>query len=568
MSKKNKVKAKSKGSEKKAPKGYEPSVADQHLVERIAEPKVDKSTKKKRQAWADESGRLTKIINSDAKKKVRQQAKADLEKLQAEIDASTEARHSAAPVLEVAQSPEEIAAIVDEALAVSRAALDDVNAATDADLKARVQAKKAARRLSPDDADKVDRGDALAVWAWNETHGKDSGHYITSDAEKAMRDAAVSEVESKPVAETSAQLAEADADGRPAYRSADLPIVTAVEGTTEESVGGLGFAVPSDTPQIERDRYGRPKLLNIETGEVQAYTRMTTFIDNLEDKTTLEKWKLRTLLEGVVLSDLDERLPDFVFAAGNAIRHRDDELARIDKKDRKGKLKPGQRGELEDAVAKEYKSTLDSIAHEALEAGGVHEKAQKGTDLHALAQGYDESGLSFDAWAETVDDTVTPADIADIRAYADAMAKAGIKVIECEAFVVNDQLGAAGTFDRSVYYKAEGAQRAARVVADIKTGNVEYGIGKIAQQIKGYADGKGYDPARPTEREDKKLSKTLGLLIHLPQGKAECHIYEVDLTLGARGNKLSGEVRTWRNESKKAYNLKAPIVSVVPEVVA
>ena len=33
------------------------------------------------------------------------------------------------------------------------------------------------------------------------------------------------------------------------------------------------------------------------------------------------------------------------------------------------------------------------------------------------------------------------------------------------------------------------------------------------------------------------------------------------LTLGRRGNRLAGEVRTWRNEGKRAIDLKADLLA-------
>jgi hypothetical protein len=57
------------------------------------------------------------------------------------------------------------------------------------------------------------------------------------------------------------------------------------------------------------------------------------------------------------------------------------------------------------------------------------------------------------------------------------------------------------------------------------------------------------------------VSKTVGLLIHLPQGEARCIITPVDLTLGRLGNKLSGEVRSWGNTSKKAFDIAVDLAA-------
>ncbi len=204
---------------------------------------------------------------------------------------------------------------------------------------------------------------------------------------------------------------------------------------------------------------------------------------------------------------------------------------------------------------------MNALADEVFEIGGGREKATKGTDIHALCDLHDREGIVAVGDLLT-EGKITPADMADVEAYAEAMRKLGAKVIEAERVVVNDELKVAGRLDRVVMVKLPGETRARRRVLDIKTGRVDYGAGKIAQQIEMYAGSKGYD-LNTHEREDLKLDRTKGILLHLPAGEGRATAHVVDLTLGRRGNKLAAEVRAWRNEGKRAIDLKADVVAAL-----
>lgn len=545
--------------------------------------KAPELTKKERKALeAREAELVAELSKTKGKKSKKAKPEAELEVL---VDAVPEEVTWNEPATEY--SPEQVIAAADKVLADKNASKGAVRSAVAAkgraeaklkadpdafidELKAKVEGKKLARAAGLD-PDAVDRADEDAVKAYNEAVVAAGGpaHLLTSDAErkreadrlkddepmpgvkprKAKPDEMVVEIETENGREFVAGPAKDD-DAEPAK----------AEPVDEFKT------VDDNAPKVERDALGRPRILNPATGKVKSYTRVTTYIDNLEDKTALDKWKLRTLLEGIALNEGDavdkDKADYYVGQARDAMHVRDVALAKINKADRKGKLETGERGTLEAAAFKVFKSTLDAIAHEALELGGVHERAQKGTDLHALAELYDMQGMGV------INDKlkmheITPADHADIVAYASAMMAAEVKVLECEQMVVIDELGVAGTLDRLVLAKLPGAKRAVRMVADIKTGRVDYGVGKIAQQVGMYSRGKGYDPAKPEARRDLKANLTKGLLIHLPQGEARCTIHVIDLTLGAKGNKLSREVRAWRNEGKKAIELKVDLAATV-----
>jgi hypothetical protein len=457
----------------------------------------------------------------------------------------------------------------------------------------RVAAKRALRFAGvpfEGDADRktleasVDRDNDELVAAYNLIIGTKTGHLLTSNVERAARDAELKadrptpeEAPTRPrKAKPDELVVEVETEhGRefvagPAADTEDDEELVAEGGVTVDEE----FAKPSQaTPELEEGRNGYKIMVLKADGTpdpktVRQYTRVTTYIDNLEDKTMLEKWKLRTLLEGVAVTETDPDNAGIVAAIADLIHVRDLALAKARKADRKGKLEEGELADLEQAATKAFKDAADRIAYDALETGGVHAKANRGTDLHALCDLYDTEGMgAVNALLKA--ETITKSDHADVVAYAEAMIAAGVKVLESEVVVVHDGLKRAGRLDRIVLAKLPGMTRAVRMVADIKTGRVDYSVGKIAQQLEAYATSSGYDLATG-ERRDLKLSKTAALLIHLPAGKAKASIYPVDLKLGAKGNKLSAEVRAWRNEGKAAIDfgsdLAAPLEVIELEV--
>lgn len=331
------------------------------------------------------------------------------------------------------------------------------------------------------------------------------------------------------------------------------------EAGSPEAVGS--FAQPSEAPRSDFEVNGRGqyKVKHPETGKLVGYTRVTTYINCLEDTSALTAWKQRILLEGVAAADGGEASDTVTDRVRALVHNRDVKIAKARKADRKGKLEPGTLGPIVNAAWAEFKKALDALADEAFEIGGGREKATKGTDIHALCDLHDREGITAVGDLLTAGE-ITPADMADVEAYADAMRRLGAKVIEAERVVVNDELRVAGRLDRVVMVKLPGETRARRRVLDIKTGRVDYGQGKIAQQIETYSGAKGYD-LDTHEREDLKLDRTKGILLHLPAGEGRATVHVVDLVLGRRGNKLAAEVRTWRNEGKRAIDLKTDVLA-------
>lgn len=425
----------------------------------------------------------------------------------------------------------------------------------DSAIKERVQRKAEARAA----LEALDRSDQDAVREFNETHGKVLGHFATAEGEVEetiakmdRRDQHTAQNVEEVQTETGRVFEAGDAGANTAETWAELP--TSEQPTAADT---RGFALPSEARgDFETNGIGQYKVKRPSDGKFIGYTRVTTYIKVIDDTKNLEQWKMRTLLEGIVANEddvvSDSSAPLHMSTVRDLIHRRDTELAKARKKDRKGKLVVGQLANLESAAIGDFKRAMNEVADALLERGGVHEKANKGTDLHRLCQLYNEVGM--DAVGDLLTaGTITPADMADVEAYARALDAAGIKVHENEVMVVNDAEKRAGRLDLIVSGRLPGSKRATRMVADIKTGGIDYGT-SIPMQLENYASMQGYDPAAPDERRDLKLSRTKALLIHLPQGQAECHIYVVDLGTGRVGNRIAGEVRKFRNDGKRGID--------------
>jgi hypothetical protein len=270
------------------------------------------------------------------------------------------------------------------------------------------------------------------------------------------------------------------------------------------------------------------------------YTRCTSFVGALEDRNGLELWMKRTVLVGV---GADYRL---------AIKHPDSAhglLARLLKVD------------LDD------RETLDVLADEAFTAGEGYEKAQKGTDLHGLTERVDAG--------EDLGD-VSLADRRDMAAWVRTMNEYGFRVLDVEKFVVNDGLKIGGTYDRRVTSYDErtlcpicdadiGEETPPKPkVLDLKTGRVDYGGGKMRQQVATYANSDGYDAAT-AERSPHVVCPHLGFILHIAAGTGEGRVYAMDLTKGWQDVQLSAQVREHRRESKGALHLlDDPLELTVP----
>ncbi|MFD7976704.1 hypothetical protein [Streptomyces sp. NPDC059071] len=286
---------------------------------------------------------------------------------------------------------------------------------------------------------------------------------------------------------------------------------------------------------VPRDGWGRPLVVSMAGGKPKGYTRTTTFIDCIEDKSSLIDWGKRMVLVGAT------KRGDLV----NKARSLDPE----DPADKK---------------------TLNFLAEQATDASGANDKRERGTHLHNLSELVDAG--------QPLPPTTSPQDVEDMGAYLMETSVLTVKAVE--QFVVIDKLGVAGTFDRMAEYDGPGPNGeplSGDFICDLKTGSVEYGGLKMAAQLACYSRGVLYDHTRfPVDVNDKAavaafkrsvidiqdavgayrplspVNQDWGIIIHLPAGKSECTLYWVDLNLGWEAAQLALTIRGMRSKSRKA----------------
>ncbi|MFC9736657.1 hypothetical protein ACFVKC_01910 [Streptomyces noursei] len=264
-------------------------------------------------------------------------------------------------------------------------------------------------------------------------------------------------------------------------------------------------------------------------GEPRALTRTTTFIDAIEDKSALTAWGKRMVLVGAAAQpSLLDQMRDL------------------------------------DPASREGKSALNALTERAVQLAGAHTKRERGTHLHALSERVDQG--------EELPASASPADLADMAAYK--VSTLAFDVVAVEQFVVVDELGVGGTFDRLLRYAGpgpDGDHVEGLFIGDLKTGSVEYGGLKMASQLAVYARGELYDHTKfPVDHGNTRaftrwkkssvpaeqaataytalppVNQDWGIVIHLPAGEAACTLYWADLRLGWAAAKLAGEVRAMR----------------------
>lgn len=472
------------------------------------------------------------LNRTDLKKKERKATQAELDALlQVRGDftpstAPTAGRRSS-DLVPAGRTVEDLDALAERADALKQRLSTDAGPASE-------QQSAPSNAEQPDAYDKPDDQTEVA-YQWRKKAEREQ-----AEVNRAFLTAKRTMVDPDPFAEALQEAAEVDPN-----------LAANIKATTSSA---LPFEVPEDP--VLTNGQGRPTIWAPhpkEGAKLTAYTRVTTYIDCLEDKSMLDKWKQRTLLEGAYLEEMQDGSAggSSVWAVGKSMVRRDATLANLAEREAAGDVFTV----LERATAvKEHRDFTNRIVENLMDIGGQHDKADTGTRLHRITELVDD-GQPIPDWA-------TKSDRLDVEAYLKAKEAAGLEVLWTERRVVDDVLGITGTMDRAYLAKLPGRTRRVRVVGDLKTGNVEWGAGKIGMQLAAYANGKGYTHDREhLEREDLRLSKTDALLIHLPAGEHRCSIYLVDLTLASKGLDLARQVRAWRNEGKRVYDLKHALTS-------
>lgn len=285
---------------------------------------------------------------------------------------------------------------------------------------------------------------------------------------------------------------------------------------------------------VPRDGNGRPLVVPPQGGKPISLTRTTTFIDCIEDKSNLATWKQRMTLIGAA------EQPSLL-----------DAVRGLDPKDGADKRK------------------LNALAERAADTAGASTASAQGTRLHTLSEFADRG--------EPLPAGVTEEELADMAAYM--METSVLRMKSVEQFVVVPELAVGGTFDRTAELEVpcrSGASCPGRHIVDLKTGGMDYGQIKMPAQLAIYSRGQRYDhtvcpaPDRSAEGGEKEWTKwkkteftmeqaerayeplesmcqDWGIVIHLPQGQAQCTLYWADLRVGWELAMFAKEVRARRS---------------------
>lgn len=269
------------------------------------------------------------------------------------------------------------------------------------------------------------------------------------------------------------------------------------------------FASPvggnTKTDGVRRDRYGRymaptpPSDESPNGGTTDVpYTRATTMAKTISDTFALNQWGKRMVAKGLT-------------------------------------LRPDLRA-LVAATPLEDSQTLNKACDDAEAAAGAKVLANLGTARHSLTEMYDR-GQPLPP--------LEPQEEADLAAYRTVLAEAGIEVLPdmIERSVFRPDFTVAGTLDRIVRMP-DGTLR----IADLKTGkDLSYGWGEISIQLAIYQGAEwGYNYQTVKWFAMPVTDPDVGLVIHLPVGKGEATLYDVNLRAGRAGLELAHQVRDWR----------------------
>jgi LAGLIDADG DNA endonuclease family protein len=180
----------------------------------------------------------------------------------------------------------------------------------------------------------------------------------------------------------------------------------AVTTETADAFDSATAPVQRAEQRVERDGWGRYKLIHPVTGKKQAWQRCTTFAKMLEDTFGLGKWQRRMAAKGLALR------PDLL-----------DMIATLE--------------------VKQDSQRMDLLLEQAMDAAGQKVAANQGTVCHKHTEDVDRG--------DSLDD-VPPRYRADVTAYVKALRSAGITIVPelIERITAVPDLGVGGTLDRVV----------------------------------------------------------------------------------------------------------------------
>jgi hypothetical protein len=236
---------------------------------------------------------------------------------------------------------------------------------------------------------------------------------------------------------------------------------------------------PGGETLIRRNHQGRPYIRPVdENGNVLeldnvTYTRVTTFIDKIDDHTNIHNWEMREMLAFLATPSGEV----FLLEAAS--------------------YNPKSDG---------YKGQMRDLCERILERSGAKDRATKGTAVHAITE-RDDQGMDV----SSIPTRYSP----HLSAYREFVRH--FEMMEIERFVVNDRYRTGGTPDRIVRYKPCKMCGAELYIEDLKTGRVDnYTELTISMQLALYAHSKLYDIATGARIEMPPICLHKGIVVHLP----------------------------------------------------
>jgi len=257
-----------------------------------------------------------------------------------------------------------------------------------------------------------------------------------------------------------------------------------------------------------------------------TYTRVTTFIDKIDDNTNIHRWEMRNLAE--FLARGGDAAETFLLEASSF--------------------------NIEGA---DYKGRMDELCRRILDRAGTKDRATKGTAVHAITELHD-MGLQIGS----IPRKYSPHLEAYIR-FTEYF-----RMIEIERFVVNDFYETGGTPDRVVQYKPCKKCGKEYFIEDLKTGRVDnYTMLAISMQLALYGHSRKYNIETGERTPLPDICMHKGIVVHVPAHSADPYaeggVKWVNIARGWRYVDLCARIIEARSESRLVVDF-LPTINVWP----
>jgi hypothetical protein len=290
----------------------------------------------------------------------------------------------------------------------------------------------------------------------------------------------------------------------------------------------------SNRTDFVRWKNGLPAVMLPDGSRREGYSRPSGAGKLLDDTTALDKWKLRTVLEG---------------AAHNK------------------SIIPAVSAALGITTKKERNKALNDLVDRAMDRGGDKDGADWGTALHLMTEQLDLGQRTFEDFPEE--------QRVRLVEYDECLKRYGLEPIEeyIECKIVHDGLHYAGTADRILRATkrllvpcAPAIEPGDLVGCDVKTNSSDLDWSLLGYEIQSaiyFGEGATlYDVVEEVRVPmPDRLRHDVGFLIHLPSAGTGCDLVVLDLVRGMRGAILARSVKDWQKEKK---SIEAPVIDPNP----